>query len=111
MGSDIPELDVNGSTGLDAVSSARYKTNIVPMTNRYADAILNHVKPVEFDFVGTTQHACGFIAEDIEQVLPEFVIYKDKRAESIDYQKFIAPLVQIIQNLNQRISELEKNRT
>lgn len=65
----------NGSSNVQfaSISDAREKTNIAPISGSL-DKVLS-LKPVEFDWLGNGEHCpAGFVAQDVEQVFPEFVV-------------------------------------
>jgi hypothetical protein len=94
-------------------SSARYKENVRAMSDRFVRSVYG-LNPVEFDYASGKlkgRHSIGFIAEDIEDSLPELVIRNElspEQIEGIDYEKLVVPLVKIAQDLNHRVNELEK---
>ena len=50
----------------------------------------------------------GFIAEEVEKVLPELVQYnEDGQPESLNYDRFSAAIIPVLQNLTKRIEDLE----
>ncbi len=98
----------------EAPSSIQYKTNIVNMSDTYNDKILN-LRPVEFTYTSSNKPGIGFIAEEVDEIIPEIVKRRNDVIESLDYQFLVAPLVKIIQKHNslfqkydERINELEK---
>ena len=53
-------------------SDKRLKTNIEPITGSLSK--LKELRPIEFDWlIGRNRHEFGFIAQDIEKVIPEVV--------------------------------------
>jgi hypothetical protein len=50
----------------------------------------------------------GFIAEQIEQVLPEAVIYKDGKPDSVAYSRITAILVEALKEQQRQINELKE---
>lgn len=94
------------------ISSLKYKENVVDLRDKYTDAIYN-LRPVEFDFTVDCfagQHSLGLIAEEVVDVLPEIVFYKesDGSVDGIDYEKLIAPLIKIIQDYKLEIESLKE---
>ena len=109
----------DGANGLDhghsvyvSVSSQRYKTDINNLTLN-----LDDFKPVEFKYTEPiiNHHTdddrvhYGFIAEELEQVNPDLIIYNEEgQPDAVDYQSIIALCVKEIQELKQEICELKE---
>lgn len=104
-----------GSTGniqcvsLTQTSSRKTKENIEPMTEDEAKKILE-LEAVSFDYknkeYGTNKR--GFIAEDVEKVLPNLVAPEtEKRPMSLDYLEIIPYLQAVIKDQEKRIEALE----
>ncbi len=88
-------------------SSARYKKNITDMENV---GWLMKLRPVNYiyktDASQTKEY--GLIAEEVEKINPLFVSYNaDGTVETVNYSKFITPLIKSAQDQNKRIEELE----
>ena len=117
-------LDVNGDIyhkGSFLYSDKRWKENIKDIENPLEKVILlqgvtYNFKQKEFsemNFDDRTQ--LGFVAQDIEKIVPEVVITGDNGYKYIDYGKLSALLSEaikeqqkIIEEQNLRISEIEK---
>lgn len=103
------------NTTVQSVSDKRLKKNIVTLDDAL-DKILG-LRPVEFDWrdeAPNTGHSVGFIAQEVEEVLPdavdEWVTTQGKDGEkfkSVGQGEFIPYLVGAIQKLEQRVAELE----
>jgi hypothetical protein len=105
------KLHVNGNVaGVGAynnVSDARYKTNVSTFTDAL-DAILN-LRGVTFDwkredfprlnFDGGRQ--IGFIAQEVEKVLPELVTTDPNGYKSVAYANIVPVLVEAMKRLTQ----------
>lgn len=94
------------------VSSLRYKTEINSLKLN-----LDDFKPVQFKYneVLLDHHHdddrihYGFIAEELEQVNPDLVIYNEEgQPDAVDYQSIIALCVKEIQELKKEINELKE---
>lgn len=84
-------IDSNGQLGTVS-SSRRYKDNIQDITDKTSG--LASLRPVSFTY---KQHASpkpsyGLIAEEVAEVYPELVIYKDNEPETVAYQN-LPPLL------------------
>lgn len=98
-------VDGNGQLGTIS-SSIRFKENVKPIT--IADKILDF-KVMEFDYIKEKggQHSYGCIAEQVDEIMPEIVIKKDGKCETIQYHLLIPMLLDQIQKMNKRIKDLE----
>lgn len=112
-------LHVNGTafaTGAaGALSDERHKTNIEPLS--YGLDIVMQLKPVSFDWKTPTDDGMqgrqiGFIAQDVEQVLPSAVLTYDhgedeKGLKGLKQSEFTAVAIKAIQELAERVRQLE----
>jgi hypothetical protein len=82
------QVDANGQIGT-AKSSRRYKEDIKTMGE--ASSPIMNLRPVTFRYIepapdGSKPIAYGLIAEEVEQVMPDLVVYNDQGTpESVDY--------------------------
>ena len=95
---------VNGNAGgtvsWSPASDARYKKNVTPIKN--ARAIIGGINGVYYDFRVAdfpkksfpTSKQIGFIAQDVEKVLPEVVTTGEDGYKSLAYDKVTAVLVE-----------------
>jgi hypothetical protein len=96
-----------------AESDERLKENIENIT--YGTAEILQLQPRKFNWIGESVEQNGFVAQEVESVLPAFVktgemkINEDdvEGIKSIDYNSIVATLVKTIQELEARITELE----
>ena len=57
------------------------------------------------------RHDIGFIAQEVEEVIPEIVKDKewfDDKVKTLDYEKLTAVLIKAVQELKAEIEELKK---
>jgi hypothetical protein len=89
-------------------SAKRYKKNIRDWP-RGLTAVLG-LRPVIFDRRGdkTPDNEVGFIAEEVNEHIPEAVVYFDDEIDGLDERAIIAALVGSVQELAHRITELEQ---
>ena len=87
-------------------SSRRYKTKI---DNLNDISWLYDLSPVSFEYKNQLSTTCfGLIAEDVEKVVPELVVYNEqKEPESVRYNDLIAPLIKAVQDQQKQIQALE----
>jgi hypothetical protein len=105
-------------------SDGRLKTNVVPVKSGLE--IVDQLNPVFFDWdqnnpraVGYgTKHQVGFIAQDLEKVLPEVVDVGADTYRTVEYGKITAVLVAAVKELyhevighNEKIKTLETGKS
>ena len=95
-------------------SSERFKDNIQTL-----DIDLEHIlalQPVSYTYKPADQtlskpiggkSQVGLIAEDVETVIPELVIYQDGQAVNVDYEKLSVMVLKLAQGLKQDIERLQ----
>ena len=97
-------------------SDARFKSNILPIENSLQK--VQQLRGVTFDWktkefqerAFSDNRALGFIAQEVEKVLPE-VVQTEKTAEgykSVQYDKVVALLVEAIKEQQKQIQVLQK---
>jgi hypothetical protein len=94
-------------------SSMRYKENVIDLPRRYIDDIYK-LRPVEFTFKSdlSGKKYIGFIAEDVNEIIPEVVIRNatdENIIEGIDYDKLVVPLIEIIKEYKIKLSSIEND--
>lgn len=87
-------------------SSVKYKTNVNNLSKQYADAVYK-LRPVEFNYKNNGKKSIGFIAEEVNEIIPEIVTKINGEIEGVEYEHLIAPLVTIIQELRKEIDEIK----
>ena len=103
---------IDGSGQLGTISSSkRYKENIVSVNKQQLDKLYN-LEPVSFNYKGKIDKTFGFIAEDVQQVIPEIVITKadpeqDNKEvpETVQYHVLPALLLGMIKQLKKEKDE------
>lgn len=106
-------VDANGELG--TVSSSRlYKDQIQPLSAEKS-ALLYDLNPVSFVYKkpqvnedGSTVAQFGLIAEEVALVLPELVVYKDGKPDTVRYDALFAFLIAEIQHLRGLIDPSKK---
>jgi len=106
-------INLSGADGnvrcvsLTQTSSRKTKDNIKDLTEDEARKVLN-LKPVTYDFKNKAQgtNMRGFIAEEVQEVIPE-IVKKDEELPSLDYIQIIPYLTKMVQLQEKRIEELE----
>jgi hypothetical protein len=118
-GSGTYTFDANvEATSFSIASSRRYKTNIIEFSNSID--IIKQITPKKFDYInGKMKNEIGFIAEELNEVLPN-VVHKNQAGEpeGVDYARLTPVLLgaikeqqAMIEDLQSRLSKLEaKNK-
>lgn len=90
----------------NSTSSIRFKENIAPIDD--ALSIVNKLQGVTFDWKESGQSDIGVIAEQVNEVIPQFVS-KDETGDpqAVEYGKFTSILIEAVKQLAKRVEELE----
>lgn len=91
-----------------ANSDKKLKKNVKQIENALQKTI--SLRGVQFDFVNRNESSIGFIAQEVEEVIPQLVFGGDEENEmkSIAYQNFVALLVEAIKEQQNEISYLKE---
>ena len=96
---------------IDMASDKRLKENIVD-SNIVALDKIKQLKMKSFDFISTGKHEeVGLIAQEVEAILPSVISKNPEKTDDylhIDYVAIVPYLIKSIQELNQKIEEMEK---
>jgi hypothetical protein len=109
-GGQLVMVNANGQLGVTS-SSQRYKENIQPMGD--ASNPLMQLRPVTFHYKqaeedGSKPMQYGLIAEEVEQAMPDLVIYnKDGTPESVAYQLLPSLLLNEYQKQTHKLAAAE----
>ena len=129
------KLDVNGTVSFETInncssgiqssatgvlscysSDERIKQNIIPLTTSNGLDLINQLNPVTFNYkdpnqAGGTQY--GFIAQDVQGVLPGLVATSSYTTPwtpdgtlTLNYQGIIAPLVEAVKEIGGKIKSI-----
>lgn len=110
------KLDVNGmirSTSLLVTSDAKYKKDIQPIKN--ANEIINGLQGVTYNWKKdefksknfSAQQQLGFIAQEVEKVLPQAVTKDANGDYAVNYIEIIPVLTEAMKAQNEKIDALE----
>lgn len=110
------ELEVNGTMmalNFSNLSDLRWKKNIKPLENSLSK--LSSLQGVDYEwkkeeypdmnFNDRTQ--IGFIAQDVEKIIPEVVTTADNGYKSVSYEKLVPVLTEAIKDQQKQIEELK----
>ena len=104
----IPVLiDSAGQLGTVS-SSAKYKENIEDMDDK--TGFIYDLRPVTFKYKDHSNKKLqyGLIAEEVDKINPDLVVRKNGEPDTVHYDKFISILLNEIQKLNKRVTQLEQ---
>lgn len=94
----------------DVSSDRRLKENITDTAVKALDKI-NRLNMVAFDFIESKKHEeIGLIAQEVETIIPEVISRDPENPDGylhIDYTAFVPYLLKAVQELDQKIKELE----
>lgn len=87
-------------------SSIRFKKDVQKLEN--AMDIINKLEGVSYKWKDTEKQDYGFIAEDVNRVLPEIVEWDEDQdhATSMDYMKIVSFLVEAVKFQHKKLNEL-----
>lgn len=96
------------ATAWGSNSSRRYKENITELTESVADQLLK-IKTYHFDYKKDygNKDMYGVIAEEVEQVHKNAVLYRNGEPDAVDYTRFIPLLIKKVQMQEKKIKSLE----
>lgn len=94
-------------------SDVRLKTNISNLEN-VLDKVLE-LTPINYEFKKEKKYDkrktfTGLIAQEVLQSFPELVVKKQDGYFAIEYDKFVAVLIQAIKELNNKLETLTKDK-
>lgn len=87
-------------------SDVRYKTDITQIEN--AAELVTQLEGVRFTWKESGKTSVGFIAQDVQAVLPELVHADDAGYLSVDYGKMTPVLVEAVKEQQSQIEELQQ---
>lgn len=90
--------------GVHHVSDRRIKENIVDIKPELA----RKLHPVQFQFKGKNTICYGFIAQEVEKVIPSAVSEGKNGYLQLNYQELVAPIYALVQEQDKRIAQLEE---
>ena len=107
-------VNINGSIitqGEFGVSDQTLKTDVLPIDNAL-NKILN-INGVYFNWIDkekyNDRHQVGFIAQNIENVIPELVLEMDNGIKTVNYSQMVAVLVEAVKEQNNIINQLKND--
>ncbi len=87
-------------------SDIKLKTNIQPLENSLEK--VNQLRGVSYDSVDIEKDNCiGVIAQEVEEVYPEFVSEGEEGIKGVDYSKMVAVLIEAVKELTEEVNTLK----
>lgn len=95
------------ANGILLTSDSTFKRNIIPL--KYGLAEVKQLAPVSFNWKQdlTNETKLGFVAQEVEEIIPEVVEKSEEGNYSMNYSELIPVLVNAIKELEKRVSDLE----
>lgn len=115
--STLFEFRQNGAwVNYTTVSDGRLKTNVQPVTHGLD--IVNQLNPVFYDWDRRNpkatsfedKHQVGFIAQEVEKVLPEVVNKGEDSYRSLEYGKIVSVVVAAVQELYKELMNIKEEQ-
>ncbi len=104
---NVTATDVTVTGALTETSDIRLKENIKPLTNSL-DKVMR-LEGVSYNKIATPwTHEIGFIAQNVEEVLPELALTTSDGTLTVAYGRTVALLVEAIKELKEEIDSLKK---
>tara|TARA_R100000808_G_scaffold12437_1_gene30970 strand:+ start:14233 stop:17730 length:3498 start_codon:yes stop_codon:yes gene_type:complete len=105
----VQKWDVSGDSELEGTlsqgSDLRFKTNVQGITG--ALDLIKQVDGVLYDRISDGKSMYGFVAQDLELVVPELVKTNSDEYKSVRYSNMVPILVEAIKELEERVAALE----
>ncbi len=90
-----------------SASDRSLKTNIKDIS--YGLETIEKIQPRSFEYIKTGEPSIGFIAQEMETVVPEIVSDGGMGTKGISYGQLTAVLVKAVQELSDRVEDLESD--
>lgn len=94
------------ATNFNSLSDKTLKINVVGISEAASKVI--QLEGVEFNWKDNGKKSAGFIAQELEKILPHLVDTGSDGLKSINYSGVIAYLVETVKDLDARLKKLEK---
>ena len=93
------------ASDFNSLSDAKYKTDVHPIND--ALSIVSKLEGKHFIWKNTGKPSLGFIAQEVEEVLPQLINTQDNGSKTINYSVLVAVLVEAIKQQQKQIDELK----
>lgn len=102
----LPSTGTLSATIFTSLSDASKKTNIQPIVD--ASKITNQMAGVTFDWKDGSGSSYGFIAQELEKIIPYAVITDPQGIKSVNYSAVVPFLLESLKEQDSRIIKLEE---
>lgn len=89
-------------------SDSRLKENIQDF--KYGLQLINQLCPKKFNYIDQTDTCYGFIAQDVEKVIPEIVDHDIDKYKHVYYNELIPIMCNAIKELSDLVDELRNKK-
>lgn len=104
-----PSSGTLNATDFNSLSDSRLKENVKDLEVDY-DMLMN-IRSVSFDWKDNGKSAYGFIAQELEEIMPELIAEnKDTSYKSVSYTQLIPHLLEAIKDLKRQVDELKERK-
>jgi hypothetical protein len=98
------DLTVTGT--ITETSDARVKENVQTLENSLE--MVKSLRGVSYNKIGSDLEEIGFIAQEVEEILPELVMTDSEGNKSVVYSRTVALLVEAMKQQQKQIDELKQ---
>lgn len=99
-----PNFGALSAIAVNSLSDATLKTNVKPITDSMY--VIEQLNGVDFDWVDGSGSSYGFIAQDVEKIVPK-IVGKTGKHKTVNYSALIPFLVETIKEHQKEITELK----
>lgn len=92
---------------LEMTSSAAHKNDIVAAREILDPKVILSLNPRSYTYKSQPGQQCfGFVAEEVDKIAPELVLYKDNKPYSIQYMNFIPLVVDVLKEHEETLKKI-----
>lgn len=92
---------------LEMTSSAAHKNNIVPANYIIDPKTILSLNPRSYNYKSQPNLQCfGFVAEEVAEIAPELVLFKDDKPYSIQYMSFVPLIVDVLKEHEETLKKV-----
>ena len=104
-----PLMRISATTGelYEDTSSLQFKEQVEDL--KLDTTKIYDIQPRTYIRKSNKLEEIGLIAEEVNELIPEVICYKNKTPYAVDYAKLIVPVISEMKNLRDRISVLENS--
>lgn len=109
---DVSGNTLTSSDGMVQTSDRRLKKNIKDLASPLESTL--QMRGVSYQWKDenkSQRNQIGVIAQEVEEIYPEFVFTNDKGMKAVNYAQMTAVLIEAIKELNAKVEKLESENT